>query len=75
MEYAFALVIQICSVAFGCAAPGVLPELYDTRYQCALQGYDKAKQMHITMHEGLPEPEKIEVYVKFWCDKIPKSDI
>ena len=75
MEYAFALVLQICSAAFGCASPGVLPELYNTKYECAVQGYDKSKQMYIAMHESLPEPEKIGVYVKFWCDKIPKSDI
>jgi len=75
MEYVFALVIQVCSLAFGCATPGVTPELYETRYECALAGYDTSKSIHISLHNSLPEPEKIGIYVKFWCDNIPKSDI
>ena len=75
MDYIFALVIQVCSIAFGCLPQGTLPAVYETRSECALAGYDKAKQMHIEVEQALPEPEKIGVYVKFWCDKIPKSDI
>lgn len=75
MDYVFVLVMQLCSVLYGCQVQGTLPQAYETRYECSINGYDKAKELHMSMHQSLPEPEKIGVYVKFWCDKIPKSDI
>ena len=69
-----ALVIMLCSAIYGdCMPPVQMKPLYDSYYECLVDGYTKAieKQEEI----GRKETNTHEIYTKFYCKYVPGESI
>ena len=63
------LTIVMCStLANSCLEPYTYPKVYNTYYDCLLDGYQKS--LDKTKEIGKSETNKYQIYSKFGCMKI-----